>query len=158
MPRISFDVETDRTPQDVVAILTDFSDRRPEIWPAFDPTFYRRIAQGPSWADVVEGGGPLPGMWARESYDWSEPGLVRAEIVESSLFRPGGRLEYTVRASASGSRIRVAWDRRPRSFRGAVITALVLLSGRKALADQLRAALAANLARPGAAGSDQATA
>ncbi|MGH2427454.1 MAG: SRPBCC family protein [Candidatus Limnocylindria bacterium] len=146
MPRTSFSVVTPLPPEAVLAAVTDFSERRLEIWPALDGSLYRLHARGDTWAEATEGGGPFPGMWARERYDWSRPGTVSAEIIESSIFRPGGRWELHVEPLSRGSRATVVWDRRPKGLKGLLVTALVVTVGRGPMADQLRQALA-NYAR-----------
>jgi hypothetical protein len=39
--RIEFEVASPLQPQAVLAALTDFSQRRPELWPAIDPKVYQ---------------------------------------------------------------------------------------------------------------------
>lgn len=145
MPRVTFNVSTPLEPDQVIAAVTDFSPRRAERWPSLDSSVYRVHDRGTTWAEVTEGGGPFPGIWARERYDWSSPLRVRATIVESSVFQPGGT--WTLEASPAaagqtGTIARVTWDRRPRGLKGAVLTTMVVLVGRAALASDLRAALA----------------
>ena len=79
-----------------IAALTDFSERRPELWPDLDAKFYELHDLGDTWADVTEGTDVLGGVWARERYDWSEPGVVRLRLVEAVDFRPGTVTEYRV--------------------------------------------------------------
>lgn len=47
-------------------------------------------------ADVTEGTDVFGGVWARERYDWSEPGRVTLTLVESPSFRPGTVIDYRV--------------------------------------------------------------
>jgi hypothetical protein len=39
----------------------------------------------------------MGGIWAREEYDWSFPGTVRAVVRESTVFAPGSSWELTSR-------------------------------------------------------------
>ena len=45
---------------------------------------------------MTEGTDVLGGVWAREHYDWSEPGRVTLALVESADFRPGTLIDYRV--------------------------------------------------------------
>nr|MBA2254267.1 hypothetical protein [Chloroflexota bacterium] len=47
-----------------VAALTDFIERRPELWPNLDAKFYRLLERGDTWAEVTEGTDVLGGVWA----------------------------------------------------------------------------------------------
>jgi hypothetical protein len=40
MPKVSFDLRTAVPPERVMAMLTDFSPNRPEIWPMLAPELY----------------------------------------------------------------------------------------------------------------------
>lgn len=143
MPRIAFEIQSVVPPERVLAAATDFSDRRPEIWPLIDPAVYRVCAIGDGWADVTEGSAMLGGIWARERYDWSMPGVVRATIQDSNVYRPGGTWELRAVPSAggSGSRVSVVNDRRPRGLRGYVLAAMLHLLGRRELPRALRLTL-----------------
>jgi len=133
MPRIAFQLDS-RVPADrIIAATTDFSERRPELWPLIDPAVYRVHAVGDGWADVTEGSAMLGGIWARERYDWSEPGVVRATIQDSNVYRAGGTWELRADAAPGGSRVSVVNDRRPRGLRGRVLAAMLLLMGSREL-------------------------
>jgi hypothetical protein len=75
MARIELNVESSASPEQVIDGLTDFSDRRPDLWPGLNPKMYRVYEVGDTWADVREGNSDA--IWARERYDWSTPGMVR---------------------------------------------------------------------------------
>jgi hypothetical protein len=71
MARLELEITSDLEPHRILGALTDFSERRPELWAGLKPDMYRVHAVGDTWADVREGsGGPI---WARERYDWSNP-------------------------------------------------------------------------------------
>lgn len=148
MARITFTVRSPRPPADVLAALTDFSPRRLELWPSIDPAAYRVHGIGADWADVVEGSAVMGGIWARERYDWSTPGVVRATIQESNLWHPGGIWELTARADDDGgSVLDVVRDRQPKNLRGRVLELMLRIVGRRMLASQLAAAPATNAAQ-----------
>ncbi|MGH2736978.1 MAG: hypothetical protein ACRDKZ_15470, partial [Actinomycetota bacterium] len=77
---IQFEVESPLPPDAVLEALTDFSERRPELWPAIDPKLYRVHDVSASSALVTEGTDFMGGIWATELYEWDGSGTVRATI------------------------------------------------------------------------------
>ena len=77
--RIHYEADGDIAPDRFIAALTDFSSRRPEIWPNLSPSYFKVHELGDSWADVQEGTDVLGGVWARERYDWSAAGPGHAD-------------------------------------------------------------------------------
>jgi hypothetical protein len=80
-------------PDRVLAALTDSGPGRGEIWGHSDP---RRLVvhhRDDTWADVTEGSS-AGGVWQRLRYDWSAPGVVRLDVLDSNAFGPGGRWTY----------------------------------------------------------------
>jgi len=155
MSKLEFDVETALAPEQVRAALLDFSDRRPAIWPGLSPKQYEVYAVRETEADVREGS-EMPGMtiWAKEHYDWSQPGVVRWTACESNFCVPGSYVQAALHGRADGgTRIRVEWDRSGTGFRGKLLVAMVRLSGGKPVRSGLETALRALEKRqsPGAA-------
>ena len=147
MARIEFEVSSPLSPETVLSSLVDFGERRPELWPAIDPRVYRVHAVGDSWAEVTEGTDVLGGIWARERYDWSEPGVVQATIQDSNFWHPGGT--WSVRAQPGpdgGSRLTVTRDRRAKGVKARLFEVLVKIAGARILASELRKAPALGLA------------
>lgn len=141
MTRVHFALETDIRAERVLAAAVDFSERRPELWPNISRRFYRVHDTGESWAEVTEGSDTMGGIWARERYDWSEPGVVRGTVQESNVFRPGGTWEIRVQPlAAGGSRIEVTRDRRGRG-KGKIIEVMFSVIGRKVLSEGLQQTL-----------------
>jgi hypothetical protein len=137
----------------VVAALTDFSSRRPEIWPDLDPAVYEVIELGETSALVREGQ-RVPRLWALEAYDWSAPGVVTWVARESNFCTPGSSMSVHVRrAEDGGSHLDVSWDRTATTFKGRLVVALVRLSRGRPLAKSYAAALSA-LDVPDRSGSD----
>jgi hypothetical protein len=125
-----------------IAALTDFSERRPELWPNLDDTFYELHDLGPTWADVTEGTDVLGGVWAREHYDWSEPGIVRLRLMEAIDFRPGTEIVYRVTPRPGGGcHVTVDFRRIASSLRGRVVGVAVQLTGARRFAADLRVTL-----------------
>ena len=76
---------------------------------------------------MTEGTDVLGGVWARERYDWSEPGVVRLTLQDSSDFKPGTVTVYRVTARPDGGcHIDVEFHRSARTIRGRVVGVLVL--------------------------------
>jgi hypothetical protein len=127
MPRVEFDTDSTLSPDRVVALLTDFSDRRPEVWPGLGKDAYRVYSAGDKTAEVREGN-KSPKVWARERYDWSKPGTVRWEVLESSFCKPGGFVEVKVTPTDGGSRLHVTWNRSPSNLMGVIAVTMVGLT------------------------------
>lgn len=141
MPKISFTVESSLPPERVLAAATDFTERRPDIWPNVSRRFYKVHDRGDTWAEVTEGSDMLGGIWARERYDWSTPGLVRGTVLDSNIFE-GGVWELRVEPNGSGgSRISVLNDRRPKG-KGKVAALMMSLVGKRILSGHLKKTLA----------------
>lgn len=146
MARVEFQVESPLAPEVVLANLVDFGEHRPALWPAIDPELYEVHAVGESWAEVTEGTAVLGGIWARERYEWPEPGVVRATIQDSNFWHPGGT--WTLRAERGrdgGSRLTVTRDRRPKIIRARLLEGLLEVAGARMLASELRKAPALGL-------------
>ena len=125
-----------------IAALTDFTDRRPAIWPGLSSRLYRVHQVGDTWAEVTEGSDVLGGIWARERYDWSTPGVVTIECLESPFFRRGPTATWRVSPTASGCHVEVDLHRIAHSPRGFLVGVLVQLMGKRRFAAELRTALA----------------
>src|SRR5690348_11993944 len=129
MAKLDFEMETSLPPEKVIAMLTDFSTRRPEVWPGLYAQEYEVYTRNETSAEVREGN-QRPHVWARQRYDWSRPGIVRWEVMESNFSRPGSYQELTaVAREDGGSHIRVHWQLSPASPMGALIIAAIKLTG-----------------------------
>ena len=133
MPKIEFDVTSGVAPERFIGALTDFSPTRAEIWPNIDEQHLKVHEVGDDWADVTEGSSLAGGVWERNRYDWSTPGTVRVETIESNAWRPGSFWLYQVVPTDTGSHIHVTVDRRPATFKGRLIAVLLVLGGRRVL-------------------------
>ena len=142
MAKVHYEADGPVAPDRFIAALTDFSDRRPELWPGLDAKFFKVHQVGDTWAEVTEGTDVLGGVWARERYDWSEPGLVRLTLLDSADFRPGTVTEYRVTAAAGGGcHVAVDFHRIARSLRGRLVGVLVQLAGAGRFRGELHSAL-----------------
>ena len=146
MARVRFEIGSPLGPDEVLANLVEFGERRLRLWPAIDPAVYLVHDLGEGWADVTEGSDVFGGIWARERYDWSTPGSVRATVQDSNVWHPGGT--WTLRAepgSNGGSRLTVIRDRRARTAKAGLLEGLMRIAGARMLASELRKAPALGL-------------
>jgi Polyketide cyclase / dehydrase and lipid transport len=142
MVEIRFEVDTALSPQQVRAAATDFSERRPQIWAAIDPKHFTVHTLGDRTAEVTEGGREFGGIWARERYDWSDPAVVVARVLDSNVFCPGSRWELRARPTAAGgSRVEWASLREPGSLKGRLLVLVLRVAGRPLLRGYLRKTL-----------------
>lgn len=141
MAAVRFHVTTARSPKAVLAALTDFSDRRPELYRNIDRSHFRVHAQGPGWADVTEGNIL---SWERNRYDWDEAaGTVAVKTIESDSWKPGSTWEYRLQPTpAAGTQIDVTVVRIPRTLRGRLIAMAIPLAGTRVLRADLQNLLA----------------
>ena len=142
MAKIQYEADGPVSAERFIAALTDFSPRRPELWPNLDAKYFRLHELGDTWADATEGSEFLGGVWARERYDWSEPGIVRLRLVEAVDFRPGTEIVYrVVGRPGGGCHVVVDFQRIAASLRGRVVGALVQMAGALQFRNDLRVTL-----------------
>jgi hypothetical protein len=141
MANVEFVLDTNVPAATVLAAATDFSDRRPTFWPTIRPGIYRVHALGDDWAEVTEGSAFLGTIWARERYDWSTPGTVRATVLDSNVFRAGGTWELTADEAEGGTQVRIRSRRRARGLRGRILGAILTVAGKGMLAANLEQTL-----------------
>jgi hypothetical protein len=138
--KVHYEADGPITADRFIAALTDFGPRRPELWPNLDAKFFQVHERGDTWAEVTEGTDIVGGVWARERYDWSEPGIVRLRLVDAIDFRPGTVIEYRVTPNADGGcHVAVDFQRIARSLRGRIVGLLVQLAGPRRFSADLRA-------------------
>jgi hypothetical protein len=135
---IKFEVQSPLEPEAVREALTDFSERRPELWPAIDPRIYRVHEVSASSAVVTEGTDVIGGIWATELYEWDGSGTVRATIQESNFWHPGGKWELTATPrNGGGSILRVTRDRRAKNVKSRIFELVMRVVGARVLAKEL---------------------
>lgn len=104
------EISTRASPDQVRRALTDFTDRRLEIWSqSLDPKTYELRGSGEDWAEARESTAGSP-FWVVVRYDWSDPDVVRWTVTESSY---GGGGQGVVRATSraeGGSQVTAEWD------------------------------------------------
>jgi|GEM_PF-239281 len=143
MAKIHYEADGAVSADRFIAALTDFSPNRPDLWPSLDMKYYKLHELGDQWAEVTEGTDVLGGVWGREHYDWSQPGLVRLRLVEAVDFRPGTEIDYRVTAGPDGGcHVAVDFQRIAASPRGRLVGFAVQLTGARRFAADLRETLA----------------
>jgi len=127
MPHVVVDLDSDVSAERVLAAATDFSERRPELWPNISREFWQLHERGPNWAEATEGS---PAVWARERYEWSGNQVV-GTTQDSNVFRAGGTWTLIVEPrDGAGSHIRVTLERRFKG-KGWLFYPAVTLFGRR---------------------------
>ena len=125
-------------PERFVAALTDFGPGRADVWGNSDPQHLAVHDRGDTWAEVTEGS-TAGGIWQRLRYDWSVPGVVTLEVLDSNAFGPGSRWTYRLTpAGAGGTDIDLAVVRVPNSLKGKVLDVLLTLAGSTFFSRDLR--------------------
>jgi hypothetical protein len=107
-------------PERVLEAGCDFSPRRGKVFSAVQPKYFILHEVGETTADVTEGtrAGPIV-YWERCRYDWSQPGVVRAKVIDSNIYDVLPSLwELRATADEDGSRVEMIWvrafNRRPK--------------------------------------------
>jgi hypothetical protein len=104
-----FDIDTHASPEQVRRALTDFTDRRPQIWNrTLDPKKYELREQGDTWAVARESTAGSP-FWVVARYDWAEADVIRWTILESSYGGHGDGFARIGPGNDGGSRLHVEW-------------------------------------------------
>jgi hypothetical protein len=142
LAKIHYEADGAVSAERFIAALTDFSERRPELWPNLDAKYYELHELGDTWADVTEGTDVLGGVWGHEHYDWSEPGLVRLRLVDAADFTSGTLIDYRVTSRPDGGcHVVVDFQRIAASMRGRFVGVVVQLTGKRRFAADLRETL-----------------
>ena len=140
MPTVRFQLTTDVPGDRVLGALTDFSDRRPEIWPRIDHAHFRVHGQGPGWAEVSEGNALA---WERNRYEWNpSAGEVTVTAVESDTWAPGSQWRYRLQPTATGgTEVDVTVVRTGQGPRGMLIGLLISWFGVRLLRSDMEKVL-----------------
>jgi Polyketide cyclase / dehydrase and lipid transport len=142
MAKFIVGLDTAATPEQARAALIDFTDRRPEIWPGLSKRVYEVYEVGETSA-IVREGNDRPKVWARERYDWSRPGVIRWEVLESNFCNPGSYVQATIAPGpdGTGSHVEIEWNRTPSTAAGRFMVGFMKLFGPKILRSYVKKAL-----------------
>src|SRR3954452_23439889 len=125
-------------PDRFLGALVDFGPGRAEVWGNSDPQHLAVHERGDTWAEVTEGSA-TGGVWQRLRYDWSVPGVVTLDVLDSNSFGPGSRWTYRVEADgAGGSDIDLTVVRVPNSAKGRLLDVVLTLGGSSFYSRDLR--------------------
>jgi hypothetical protein len=141
MARVSGEATSPTPPGVFLRALTDFSPRRPELWPNLSPKLYQVHSVGQTEAEVTEGSSAFGGVWERSRCDWSEPGVVLIQVEDSNAFAAGSWWRYQAEPVGSGSRVRFQFDRRPKNLKGHLVSLLLRLAGKQVFTRSLEETL-----------------
>jgi len=137
--RVEFDFHTTAAPAQVVELLTDFSEARPDRWPALSRRFYEVYSVGETEAEVREGQ-EKPVMWAREHYDWSTPGTVTWTVVDSDDLATGSFVSLSAKPGApgapgapGGADVHGVWERTAKTLKARIILVIMRVAGARIL-------------------------
>lgn len=126
-------------PERFMAVLTDFGPGRSEFWGNSQSGFLEVHGQGDGWAEVTEGSSVAGGIWQHYRYDWSKPGVVRLEVLDSNAFGKGSFWEYRVTPDPDGGTwIDLTIHRRPTTLKGRLVDLLLRLGGKLFFVRDLR--------------------
>jgi len=117
-------------PERFVAALTDFGPGRSEIWGNSDEGRLTVHERGNTWAEVTEGSPAAGSIWQRSRYDWTAPGRVTLDVLDSNAFGPGSRWTYLVEPGAGGGTdIDLTIRRVPTTTKGKLFDVVLSLGG-----------------------------
>ena len=141
MAKFTVGFETTATPEQVKDALIDFTDRRTEIWQGLSKKKYEVYEVGETMA-VIREGNDKPNVWARERYDWSKPGVVRWEVLESNFCNPGSSVQATFGPGRDGgSHVEIEWSRTGSNFRGRLMVVMMKVVGPRLIKGYIRKSL-----------------
>jgi hypothetical protein len=131
-----FQLTSALSPAEGLAVLTDFSESRVDVWPGIDAERFTVHELGDDWAEVTEGN---EAAWERVRYDW-DTAKRRVDITphDSKLFGAGGGWTFTFTPEDAGTRIDVTLVRTPSSLKGKVLAALLPVIGAAPLKKSFR--------------------
>ena len=136
--------ETSSPPDRVLDAARDFSERRADVWPNVRIKHLEVHERGKTFAEVTEGTWVVGLFWERSRYEWSQPGLVKATVVESSVFQPGSTWELRATPRDGGSEVEIVLHRGfRRGPKGRIASAVHHTVGKWVWGSFLRHALAA---------------
>ena len=103
--------KTSSPPERVLDAGRDFSKRRADVWPNVKVKHLQIHELGKTFADVTEGTWVVGLFWERDRYDWSQPGLVKATVIDSSVFESGSTWELRATPRDGGSDVEIVLHR-----------------------------------------------
>ncbi len=141
---IKVGAETSLRPQRVLEAARDFSYRRADVWPNVRARHLEVHQRGETFAEVTEGTWVVGLFWERNRYEWSQPGSVKATVIDSNIFQPGSTWELRATTCDGGSKVELVLHRAFRSGpKGRIASGVHHTVGKWVWSRFLRSALAA---------------
>ena len=142
MGRVKVSADAAFPPQRFVDAFTDFGPDRSRIWGNSADGLLVVHDRGDAWAEVTEGSAVAGGIWQRYRYDWSNPGRVTLEVLESNAFGKGSSWTYEVSPTPAGCHIDLTIVRKPTTTKGRLLEPFMLLGGNAYFRKDLRRTVA----------------
>jgi len=145
--KITVKEHSSASPAVVLALAgTDFSANRAQIWPNVTTRKLEVHERGETYVDVTEGGTSIARyFWERSRYDWSQPGIVKATVIDSNVLAAGSTFELRVApGQGGGCDVEMTLNRDfRRSAVGRIASALNHVGGERLFGSMLRRTLKA---------------
>lgn len=136
--RFEFDFVTTATPDQVIELMTDFSDRRPERWPASSAKAFKVYRVGETDADIREGQ-DFPKLWADWHYDWSKPNSVTLTVTGGDALEAGSFLTLVATPTTDGgSAVHAVWEQTSKNLTALVGVTAMRFVGPRVLASYFK--------------------
>ena len=141
MSTIHLHQRTTATPEQFIAVLTDFGPGRSQRFGNSTDEYLKVHDRSATEADVTEGSA---GVWERLHYDWSDPNHVVMKTTDSNLWGGNSGHVYTFTRNPDGTTdLDAIVVRDGKNLRGRVLGAIVGTIGKghlsKALANTVKA-------------------
>ena len=85
MLTITVQAESSSTPERVLEAGRDVSPRRAKVWSNVNANHLEVHERGENFAEVTEGAWIVGLFWERSRYEWSQPGSVKATVIDSNV-------------------------------------------------------------------------
>jgi hypothetical protein len=142
MTTIHLTLTTPIAPERIVSAFTDFTPQRLRTFPNIDPRYYQVHAVGATSAEVTEGSAFFGGVWERDHYDWSRPGVITITVQSSNAFTSGSFWHYHIMAGENGgSHVDFTLHRAGKNLKGQVLATLLRVFGRRIFLQDLEQTL-----------------
>jgi hypothetical protein len=111
MLNITVKRESTAPPERVVEAAHDFSERRADVWPNVSVKHLEVHDSREGFAEVTEGTWVVGLFWERCGYEWSQPGSVKATVIDSNAFTTGSTWELRATPRDGGSAVEIVLNR-----------------------------------------------
>jgi len=143
---IHFKLATTATPEQFVAVLTDFGPGRSKVFGNSADEYLEVHDRGATAADVTEGSVHI---WERLHYDWSDPNRVVMTTTDSNVWGDGSGHTYTfVRQPGGATEVDVVVVRKGKNVKGRALELAVTIVGKRFLEGSLARTARAIESRP----------